>query len=72
MHNMPQLYVVEEGKNMDRSDACDLWFLFQFLDMNFSTVNFKAHKNFVLVIKNTSKNVFFSILFFFHADKMLR
>ena len=23
------------------------------LDMNFSALNFKAHKNFVLVIKNT-------------------
>ena len=44
---------VEQGKNMDRSDACDLWFLFQFLKMSFSAMNFKAHKNFVILIKNT-------------------
>ena len=28
-------------------------FFFKFLGMNFSAVNFKAHRNFVLVIKNT-------------------
>ena len=51
--NMLWLYTVEQGKNTDRTDACELWFLFQFIDMNFSAVNFKAPKNFVLVIKNT-------------------
>ena len=49
MQNMPWLYTVEQGKNTDRSDASDLWFHFPFLDMNFSALNFKAHKNFVLV-----------------------
>ena len=44
---------LEQGKNTDRSDARDLWFLFQFLYMIFPAMNFKAHKNFVLVIKNT-------------------
>ena len=38
---MPWLYTVEQGKNTGRSDACELWFLFQFLDMNFSAVNLK-------------------------------
>ena len=28
-------------------------FFFKFLGMNFSAVNFKAYRNFVLVIKNT-------------------
>ena len=51
--NMPWLYTVEQDKNRDRSDACDLWFPFQVLGMMFSAVNFKAHKIFVLVIKNS-------------------
>ena len=33
--NMPWLYTVEQCKITDRSDACELWYLFQFLDMNF-------------------------------------
>ena len=52
MLNIPWLYTVEQGKNRDRSEACDLLFFFQFLDMIFSAVNFKANKNFVLVTKN--------------------
>ena len=44
--NMPWLYTVEQGKNRDRSDVCELWFLFQFLSMSFSALNFKANKNF--------------------------
>ena len=51
--NMPLLYTVEQGKNRERSDVCDLWFFFQFLGMIFSTMNFRALYNFVLVIKNT-------------------
>ena len=35
MHNMPWLYTVEQGKNRDRSDACDIWYLFPFLGMTF-------------------------------------
>ena len=50
---MRWLYTVEQGKNRDRSDVCELWFLFQFLGMIFSALNFKANKNFFLVIKNT-------------------
>ena len=44
--HMPQLYTVEQGKNTDRSDACDLWFHFQFLNMNFSamSITFKFWK----------------------------
>ena len=52
MLNIPWLYTVEQGKNRDRSDACDLLFFFQYLGMIFSAVNFKANKNFVLVIEN--------------------
>ena len=45
--HMPQLYTVEQGKNTDRSDACDLWFHFQFLKMNFSalSITFKFWKS---------------------------
>ena len=53
MEHAKYAFHVEQGKNTDRSDACDLQFLFQFSKMNFSAVNFKAHKNFVLLIKNT-------------------
>ena len=52
MLNIPLLYTIEQGKNRDRSEACDLLFFFQFLDMIFSAVNFKANKNFVLVTEN--------------------
>lgn len=44
---MPWLYTVEQGKIKKRSDACSLGFLFQYLDMNFSAVSFKAHKRFL-------------------------
>ena len=44
--NMWWLCTVEKGKNRDRSDMCELWFLFQFLGMIFSALNFKANKNF--------------------------
>ena len=44
-------YTLEQGKNTDRSYECELWFLSQFLDMNFSEVNFKAHKNFFWLSK---------------------
>ena len=37
--------VIEPGKNKDRSDACDLWFLFQFLDKFFSN-ELKSPQNF--------------------------
>ena len=53
MHNMPCLYTVDQGKNTDRSDVHGFLFLCEFFDMSFSALNFKAHKNFVLVIKNT-------------------
>ena len=49
MQNIPWLYSVEQGRNMNRNDAYDLWFHFQFLNMNFSGV--KAHQNFVLIFK---------------------
>ena len=29
------IYTVEQGRNRDKSDACDLWFFFQFLGMIF-------------------------------------
>ena len=45
--------LLEQGRNRDRRDACDLWFFSQFLGMIFSAPNFKANKNFVLVMKNT-------------------
>ena len=44
---MPWLYTVEQGKIKKRSDARNLGFLFQYLDMNFSAVSFKAHKSFL-------------------------
>ena len=53
MLNIPWLYTLEQGRNRDKSSACDLWFFFQFLGMIFLAVNFKAHENFVQVIKNT-------------------
>ena len=53
MKLMLWLYTAEQGKNRERSDACDSWFLFQILGIIFSALNFKAHKNFVLVIKNS-------------------
>ena len=37
---------VEQGKNKDRSDACDFWFIFEFLDNCILTMNFEAHKKF--------------------------
>ena len=40
--NIPWLYSVEQGRNMNRNDAYDLSFHFQFLNMNFSGV--KAHQ----------------------------
>ena len=39
------IYTVEQGRNRDRRDACDLWFFSQFLGMIFSAVNFYANKN---------------------------
>ena len=50
---MPWLYIVEQGKNKDGSDASDFLFFFKLLGMNFSAVDFKVHRNFVLVIKIT-------------------
>ena len=50
---IPWLYTVEQGRNRDKSDVCDLWFFFPIFRNDFLAVNFKAHKNFVLVIKNT-------------------
>ena len=53
MLNIRWLYTVEQGKNRDKSSACDLWFFFPIFRHDFLAVNFKAHKNFVQVIKNT-------------------
>ena len=45
---------------------CDLWFLLQFLGTIFLALNFKAHKNFVLVIKNTYMVSFLFFSSFMH------
>ena len=39
---------------------------------DFSAVNFKAHKNFFLVIKNTQMVSLISVVFFFHVHLMGR
>ena len=44
---MPWLYTVEQGKIKKRSDARNLGFLFQYLEMNFSAVSFKAQRVFL-------------------------
>ena len=62
MLNIPWLYTVEQGKNRDRSEACDLLFFFQFLDMIFSAVNCKANKNFVWSLRTL--NGFFNFCCF--------
>ena len=41
-------------------------FVFQFLGMIFSAVDFKAHKNFVLVIKNSQMVSFLLFSSFMH------
>ena len=66
MLNIPWLYTVEQGKNRDRSEACDLLFFFQFLDMIFSAVNCKANKNFVRSLRTYLVSLI-SVVFFFHV-----
>ena len=62
------IYAVEQGRNRDRRDVCDLWLFSQFLGMIFSAVNFKANKNFVLVTKNAWMVSLISVVFFFHVN----
>ena len=49
---------------MNRNDAYDLWFHFQFLNMNFSGV--KAHQNFVLIFKKLKLLLFLLFSSFMH------
>ena len=57
---MPWLYTVEQGKIKKRSDARNLGFLFQYLDMNFSAL--KPTRVFL--------NGFFCVVFVSHAHLM--
>ena len=67
MQNMPWLYTVEMDKNKNRSVARNLGFLFQYLDMNFSVVSFKSHKNFG---HQDPLNGFFCVVFVSDAHLM--
>ena len=62
--NIPWLYSVEQGRNMNRNDAYDLSFHFQFLNVNFSGV--KAHQNFVLIFKKLKLLLFLLFSSFMH------